>query len=297
MPDEHRLDRLLPYLSHFLGRSHLTLVRATALRALTQLVRMVVQVRQADVNVFPEYILPKLVDFVRPGAEQLCRLTYAECLAPIAECAKRFVEIAQQAAAKSDAEDADAQGQLTFFDAELQALRSTIQDEHMSPIVCDPSSDVKRAFLASRLDLLCIFLGPRRTTDALLSHMLTFLNDKRDWRLRAAFFDAIVHVAAYVGSRSLEEYIMPLIEKCLADAEEFVVARTLRSLERIMALGLFSDASLRRLLPHVAPLLLHPGCVVILSLPFVCLVSFQLTLLTHIRSSLSSVHPQHLGAF
>lgn len=52
---------------------------------------------------------------------------------------------------------------------------------------------------------------------------------------------------------------MPLVEKCLADAEEFVVARTLASLEHMMALGLFADGTLRRLVPHVAPLLIHPG--------------------------------------
>lgn len=167
--------------------------------------RTIVHVRQADVNVFPEYIFPRLVSFVQPETDQLCRLAYAESLAPLAECSKRFVEILQRDAAvvAEQAGDGGVSSDV-FFDAELLALRNMVQDLHMSPIVCDFSSDVKRAFLASRLDLLCVFLGPQRTTDALLSHMLTFLNDKRDWRLRAAFFDAIVHVAAYVGSRSLE---------------------------------------------------------------------------------------------
>lgn len=35
--------------------------------------------------------------------------------------------------------------------------------------------------------------------DVLLSHMITFLNDKEDKELRGSFFDCIVGVAAYIG--------------------------------------------------------------------------------------------------
>jgi phosphoinositide-3-kinase regulatory subunit 4 len=45
--------------------------------------------------------------------------------------------------------------------------------------------------------------------------MITYLND-RDWLIRYAFFDAIVDVAACVGGRSLEEYILPLMIQALS---------------------------------------------------------------------------------
>ena len=38
----------------------------------------------------------------------------------------------------------------------------------------------------------------RKANDVLLSHMITFLNDKNDWHLRGAFFDSIVGTFLFV---------------------------------------------------------------------------------------------------
>jgi phosphoinositide-3-kinase regulatory subunit 4 len=89
----------------------------------------------------------------------------------------------------------------------MSDLQSTVQ-EHLSLLLMDPSSVVKRAVLHN-ISPLCSFLGRTKANDVLLSHMMTYLNDK-DWLLRYAFFDSIVDVAAYAGGRSLEEYILPL---------------------------------------------------------------------------------------
>jgi phosphoinositide-3-kinase regulatory subunit 4 len=78
----------------------------------------------------------------------------------------------------------------------------------------DPASVVKRAVLHN-ISSLCVFFGRQKTNDVLLSHMITYLND-RDWLLRYAFFDSVVGVAAAVGSRSLEEYILPLMIQALS---------------------------------------------------------------------------------
>lgn len=78
----------------------------------------------------------------------------------------------------------------------------------------DPSPIVKRAVLHN-ISALCIFLGRQRTNDVILSHMITYLND-RDWLLRLAFFESIVDVAACAGGRSLEEYILPLMVQALS---------------------------------------------------------------------------------
>src|SRR6266436_8992460 len=95
----------------------------------------------------------------------------------------------------------------------MQELQSHIQ-EHLSTLLIDPSSTVKRAVLHD-ISSLCIFLGRKKTTDVLLSHMITYLND-RDWLLRYAFFESIVDVAACAGGRSLEEYILPLMIQALS---------------------------------------------------------------------------------
>lgn len=44
--------------------------------------------------------------------------------------------------------------------------------------------------------------------------MITYLNDK-DWMLRSAFFESIKGVGTFVGARSLEEYILPLMIQAL----------------------------------------------------------------------------------
>lgn len=101
------------------------------------------------------------------------------------------------------------------YDANMQELQSHIQ-EHLSTLLIDLSSTVKRAVLHD-ISSLCIFLGRQKTNDVLLSHMITYLND-RDWLLRHAFFESVVDVAACAGGRSLEEYILPLMVQALSGA-------------------------------------------------------------------------------
>lgn len=63
---------------------------------------------------------------------------------------------------------------------------------------------------------MCIFFGRFKTETTLLLHLITFVNEHSDWQLRCAFFHNIVGVAAFVGDKSLELYILPCIEQALA---------------------------------------------------------------------------------
>ena len=103
----------------------------------------------------------------------------------------------------------------------LQDLQNSIQ-EHLSALLMDPSSIVKRAVLHD-ISYLCIFLR-QRTNDVILSHMITYLND-RDWLLRYAFFDSVVDVAACLGGRNLEEYIFPLMTQALSGEQESTLGK------------------------------------------------------------------------
>lgn len=95
----------------------------------------------------------------------------------------------------------------------MSDLHGLIQ-ELLGVVLADPSSSVKRAVLLNTSSL-CVFLGREKTSDLLLSHMITYLND-RDWLLRYAFFDAIGDVAMNVAGRSVEEYILPLMYQALS---------------------------------------------------------------------------------
>jgi phosphoinositide-3-kinase regulatory subunit 4 len=122
----------------------------------------------------------------------------------------------------------------------LQDLQNAIQD-HLVTLLVDPSSVVKRAVLRD-VSSLCIFLGRQRTNDILLSHMITYLND-RDWLLRYAFFNAIVDVAACAGGRSLEEYILPLMIQALSGRQRSlpylpsIVEPQLQTLKKVLLLA------------------------------------------------------------
>lgn len=87
-------------------------------------------------------------------------------------------------------------------------------EEQIVELLVDQRSVVKRAILQNSSGL-CVFFGRQKTNDVLLSHMITYLND-RDWLLRDAFFTSIVNVAVHVGTRSLEEYILPLMIQSLS---------------------------------------------------------------------------------
>ena len=156
----------------------------------------------------------------------------------------------------------------------LQDLQNSIQD-HLITLLVDSSSVVKRAILHD-VSSMCIFLGRQRTNDILLSHMITYLND-RDWLIRYAFFDAIVDVAACAGGRSLEEYILPLMIQALSgwrhffppiyfsrssslpDVEESVVARVLAALTSLCELGLFQKMRIWELMSANLGFLYHPN--------------------------------------
>ncbi len=95
-------------------------------------------------------------------------------------------------------------------------------EEQAGSLLLDPSGDVKRAAL-SNITSLCLFFGRSKTNDVLLSRMITYLNGK-EWRLRFAFLESIVSVAALVGSTSLEEFVLPLMEQALAGKSTFSTA-------------------------------------------------------------------------
>ena len=98
----------------------------------------------------------------------------------------------------------------------------------------------------------------RKANDVLLSHMITFLNDKNDWYLRGAFFDSIVGVAAYVGWQS-SSILKPLLQQGLSDAEESVIVKALNALTCMCQLGLLQKPHVYEFASDTAPFLCHPN--------------------------------------
>jgi phosphoinositide-3-kinase regulatory subunit 4 len=93
LTDETRLDRLVPYLVAML-QDDISIVRATALRYLTQTLMLVTTLTPSNVDVFPEYVFPNTRPF-SDDPEILPRETYALCIAALAQTSKRFLEMSE----------------------------------------------------------------------------------------------------------------------------------------------------------------------------------------------------------
>ncbi|KZV87785.1 ARM repeat-containing protein [Exidia glandulosa HHB12029] len=259
LTDEAKLDRLVPYVIDLL-HDDAAIVRAAALRTVVQVLMLISTITPSNSAIFPEYIIPNIWH-ISKDPDASVRVMYAQCIDSIAQIAQRVLEMGQAIKAHgkfklTEAQDLDDTKYEVSYDAALQDLQAAIQDQLVTLLV-DPSSAVKRAVLHN-VSFLCIFFGKPKTNDVLLSHMITYLND-RDWLLRYAFFESIVDVAACVGAKSLEDYILPLMIQALSDVEESVVAKVLESLTSLCELGLFHKMRMWELMSASVGFLYHPN--------------------------------------
>ncbi|KAF2483129.1 protein kinase WD40 [Neohortaea acidophila] len=267
IPDEAKLDRVLPYVMPLLEDSD-KMVLVAALRTMTQLLALVNVTSPVNSFLFTQYIFPRLQIFVRtPNFKQnpIVRATYAACLASLAESASRFLDMMQALRAEGSfpsagrAADDDIDGRGINHDT-YDATRIEVLDQlegQTKVFLTDNDTAVRRAFLSS-VSSLCVFFGESRASDLILSHLNTYLNDP-DWQLKCAFFRTIVGVAVYIGGASLEEFILPLMLQALSDPQEFVVEQALRSLASMAEMGLLQRAKTWELIDTVARFVLHPN--------------------------------------
>ncbi|XP_066297190.1 phosphoinositide 3-kinase regulatory subunit 4-like [Branchiostoma lanceolatum] len=260
VPSDIILDRLIPYML-FMVNDPFPHVRAAALKTLTRCLSFVKTVPRSDANIFPEYILPNLSHLTQDEVVAV-RVAYAENIAVLAETALRFLELVQLNQGSDQDKDNDVvqdpsvqfQGS---YDTELQALHEMIQQKVVT-LLSDSENTVKQTLLENGITRLCVFFGRQKANDVLLSHMITFLNDKNDWHLRGAFFDCIVGVATYVGWQS-SNILKPLLQQGLSDTEEFVICKSLNALTCLCELGLLQKPMVYDFASDVVPFLCHPN--------------------------------------
>lgn len=267
LPDEIKLDRILPYVVGLLSDDQ-DMVRITALRTMTQLLATVNTVSPINAYIFPEYIFPRLKTFMLSASHQpspVIRAAYASCLASLAQSSARILDMVQ--AIKADGKlpelaENDWAPEATFhglFDVARVDLVSHFEDATKA-LITDPDQSVRRAFLGS-VSSLCVFFGSSKASDVILSHLNTYLNDQ-DWILKCSFIEVLVGVAAFVGVTNLERFILPLMIQSLTDPENFVVERVLRSLASMAQIGLLQKATLWSVMTIVVRFLAHPSLLI-----------------------------------
>ena len=266
LPDEAKLDRVLPYIMPLLEDTN-EMVLVAALRTMTQLLALVTVASPVNSLLFTQYIFPRLLTFTKSPSfrnNNIVRATYAACLASLSETATRFLDMIQALRADGSLPSADAGTEddgsgpfaLDAFDATRLELIEQFEGQTKIFLV-DPDNSVRRAFLSS-VTSLCVFFGETKASDVILSHLNTYLNDP-DWTLKCAFFKTIVGVAVYIGGASLEEFILPLMLQALSDPQESVVEQVLRSLASMAELGLLQRAKTWELIDTIARFSMHPN--------------------------------------
>lgn len=266
--DEAKLDRILPYLITLLG-DDVDEVRIAAIRSVTQLLALVQVVSPVNAYIFPEYIFPRLQSFLVLGKfnpSPSIRAAYASCIASLAQSSLRILDMVQ--ALRADVrlpaflptEAGNRWSEDLTYHNLYDVARVDLLDFfelHTKTLLTDSDASVRRAFLGS-VASLCVFFGNLKASDVILSHLNTYLND-RDWILKCAFFETVVGVAVYVGSTSLEEFVLPLMVQSMADPEEFVVERVIRSLCSMSEIGLFQRSTTWQLMNIIARFTIHPN--------------------------------------
>ncbi|XP_047134081.1 phosphoinositide 3-kinase regulatory subunit 4 isoform X1 [Hydra vulgaris] len=252
--DEIILELILPYM-FFLVTDSIPRVRAHSITAITKCLQIITILPKNEANIFPEYILPNLSQLVN-DPEVIVQCAFAENISSLAETALRFLELAQLSSINNNDRDDQIQYQVSY-DVELHALHELIQNKVVA-LLTNSDSVVKRTLMENGLTRLCVFFGRQKANDVLLSHIITFLNDKHDWQLRAAFFDSIVGIAVYIGWHCLS-ILKPLLQQGLKDTEEFVVVRALQALTSLVDLGLLQKPIITEMLIDVVPFVSHPN--------------------------------------
>ena len=265
--DEAKLDRVLPFLVTLLTDKS-DVVKLAALRSIAQLLTLIQVVSPVNAYVFTEYVRPRLQNIIEgpsSKARPVLRATYAACLASLAHSSLNILDMIQALRAGGsiptvdpEAEDGSATDLVykNLYDVARADLVAHFES-HTKALLTDSDASVRRAFLRS-VSSLCIFFGPGKANDVILSHLNTYLNDK-DWMLKCAFFQTIVGVATYVGSANLEDFILPLMFQSLTDPEEFVVERALRSFASMAELGLLQRSKCWEVIDLVARFTVHPN--------------------------------------
>ena len=107
---------------------------------------------------------------------------------------------------------------------------------YLVSLLTDSENIVRRSLVENGLAKLCVFFGRQKANDVVLSHLITFLNDKNDWQLRAAFYSGIAGVNAFVGSQAAS-MLKPLLLQGLGDSEDAVISTAIKALTDMTGAG------------------------------------------------------------
>lgn len=219
-------------------------------------------------------------------------MALASNLGKLATIALRFLEEGASAALHEEAsmmaDSQEKESEQALMRSERKALQETVNELFVN--LCGSDNEVRQClFESENLTLLGEFFGASRGSTVfsvlisnvslllpavdILMHMITLLNDKADWRLRATFYDSCPIVARHVGQirnsklrpflqqvHGFNAYMMFLSCRFqgLQDCEEFIIFTTLCCIYRLCDEKLLDTKAVCDLFNDVVPFLVHP---------------------------------------
>lgn len=155
-------DRLIPYLASCLQDGDHR-VRGESVLSMTQLLEQVVRPPTSDNNLFTDYLLEILVKEVASDKSTYVRLCLARCIGQLSQLALHFLNLSVD----------------QNYDEELNLLHNYFQNL-VSQLLTDSNNCVRRTLLMTPQNCshLCTFFGQQKTNEVIVSHIITFLNDK-----------------------------------------------------------------------------------------------------------------------
>ncbi|KAF7493686.1 Phosphoinositide 3-kinase regulatory subunit 4 [Sarcoptes scabiei] len=236
------IDRLIPYMVDFLNDSDHR-VRGQAIHSIIQLLEQVHRIPSSDNNLFTDYLLEKLQKCITEEKSAYVRMCMATIIGRLSDKAISFLD----------------QYQDHNYDEELNLLHKYFQNL-VSTLITDPVNCVRRFLLSTPKNCakLCAFFGRQKTNEMILSHIITFLNDKNDFKLRLSFFDNIVVIASYLGIQC-SSILHPLLQQGLCDPEEIVIAKSIEAIASLTEQDLLAKPAIYDLLKEMLPLIYLPN--------------------------------------
>ncbi|KRX84177.1 Eukaryotic initiation factor 4A, partial [Trichinella sp. T6] len=276
LDDDVIIDRILPYVLSYVSDES-PRARASAVYLTAHIMKNVHRVAASEAGIFVDYIFPSLFPTVNDKSVMV-KIAIASSLGTLMATAKNFLMQADVTFKR----DPHVEGLLRINEIEYQReakkLFSFAQDMIVT-LLCDPDYAVRKTLVRDSLRNLCGLLGQQKACDLLFSHIVTFLNEKQDWRLRCLFFQCCPIMITCIGSQSWC-VLTPLYQQGLHDSEDTVVFETFASLLRLLRSGSLHRTIIFELLDDVLPYLRHPNKLVRTgAITYLCSVCQRMTML------------------
>ncbi|KAF0991740.1 hypothetical protein HZS_6964, partial [Henneguya salminicola] len=253
------LNRILPYILLFIKDSDDD-IRQLIPYYTIQLVKGISTVYSIEeANLFSDYIFPKLRKLETDPS--LCvRIELAKAVPELYSEALRYHFLIKEGVQSGKIESSNVLIQVLDFEVEF--LYATIQNISKA-LLLDTSSLVRRIYINCSLKkvnklLTSILPLDRVSSDHLLSHLISVLNNNVDWNLRQSFYDVLPSIILTLGQSSINA-VYPLLLRGLKDPCEWVVYSSLKCVSFLFSSHFIPRQKKHELLNSTIIFLIHPN--------------------------------------